>query len=106
MSKVSEILYQPMAMALSVGAGIAAGKAVDAIWERIEPGSDGRPLPGDEAASTAKVAFGAVLAASTFAVTKVVVDRQGRRLYKHLTGFWPGEAKPQLVRGDTSALDT
>ncbi len=104
-SVVGKILYQPLATAISITAGIAANKAVDVMWERIEPGTDRRPLPGDEDAPIAKVAAGAVLGAATFAVTKVVADRLGRRFFKHITGFWPGDAAPQLTSGDASALD-
>ncbi len=92
---VSKILYTPLSVGLGIGAGIVARKGFDAIWDKLDGSGDGPPSAGDQEASVAKVAAAAALQATTFAVTKAVVDRQGRRFYQHITGFWPGTTVEQ-----------
>jgi hypothetical protein len=103
---VSKILYQPVSIALGVGAGIAARKTFDAVWARIDDDPEGPPNAGDQEASVAKVALAAALQATTFAVTKAVVDRQGRRFYKHVTGFWPGTTREQAAAKRLEAAES
>ena len=87
---VSKILYTPVSIGLGIGAGIVARKGFDAMWDKLDGTGDGPPSAADQEASVAKVAVAAALQATTFAVTKAVVDRQGRRFYQHITGFRPG----------------
>ena len=35
-----------------------------------------------------------VVEAATAAMTIAAVDRAGARTFRHVTGFWPGEAEP------------
>lgn len=99
---VAKILYTPLSVGLGIGAGIVARKTFDGLWDRIDgPGGDGPPNAGDQDSPLPKIVLAAALQATTFAVTKTVVDRQGRRLFYHLTGFWPGDPTP--VAGDPDA---
>lgn len=101
---VSKILYQPISIALGITTSVVVGKAFNQVWDNLDGDGDGVPRADDQAAPMSKVLIGAALRATTFAVTRQLVDRQGRRFYYHLTGFWPGKADPQLVAGDASAL--
>jgi len=101
---VSKILYQPISIGLGIGAGLVARKTFDVLWDKIDGGSgDGPPKAGDQDSPLPRVVAAAALQATTFAVTKSVVDRQGRRFYYHLTGFWPGDAAKTLPAGDPDA---
>lgn len=92
---VSKILYTPLSVGLGIGAGVIARKTFGAVWDRLDgPSGDGPPTPADQASPLPKVVAAAALQAATFAVTRAVVDRQGRRFYYHLIGFWPGDAAP------------
>lgn len=102
---VSKILYQPVGIVFGIGAGIAARKAFDAIWEKIDDDPAGPPKAADQEAGLGKVVAAAALQAATFAVTKQVVDRQGRRLYLHLTGFWPGTSVEQAAKKRLEAAE-
>jgi hypothetical protein len=103
---VSKILYTPLSVGLGLGAGFIARKAFSTMWDRLDDQPDGPPKPGDEAASLGKVVAASALQATTFAVTKVVVDRQGRRLYQHLTGFWPGKTIEQTAQDRAEAASS
>ncbi len=101
---VAKILYTPLSIGLGIGAGIVARKTFDVVWDKIDgPENDGPPNAGDQGSPIGKVVLAAALQATTFAVTKTVVDRQGRRFYYHLTGFWPGDAATSLPAGDPDA---
>lgn len=100
---VSKILYTPVSIGLGIGAGFVARKTFSAIWDRLDDQPDGPPKPGDEAASLGKVVAASALQAATFAVTKVVIDRQGRRVYQHLTGSWPGKTIEQTAQDRAEA---
>jgi len=101
---VAKILYTPLSVGLGIGAGIVARKTFGVVWDKIDgPDNDGPPDAGDQDSPIGKVVLAAALQATTFAVTKTVVDRQGRRLFYHLTGFWPGDKVPAAGDPDADA---
>ena len=72
------------ALAVAVFEAVAA---VDADDE--EP-----PEPTTEEASWRRVLAAAAVQGLIFRVTKVTVDRYGAIGWRHLTGTWPGEKRP------------
>jgi Protein of unknown function (DUF4235) len=99
---VSKILYTPVGVGLGIGAGFVARKTFNKTWDKLDKSSgDGPPKAADQDSDMVKVVGAAALQALTFAVTKAIVDRQGRNVYYHLTGFWPGNPKP--TAGDLKA---
>lgn len=95
---VSKILYTPLSVGLGIAAGAVARKTFSAIWDKVDDQPDGPPKAGDQAAPLTKVVAASALQAATFAVTKAVIDRQGRRFYYHVTGFWPGKTVEETRR--------
>jgi hypothetical protein len=90
---VIRLLYKPFALAFSIAAGVFARKSVDALWAMRASDDSERPheppATADRGAPLRTVVAGAALQAAVFAAVRAFFDRQGRRLFAHLTGFWP-----------------
>lgn len=87
------ILYAPVGIAAGIVAGLLSRKLFTAIWEQID--DEEPPEATTELASTGKVIGAAALQAAVFAGTRALVNRQGAKLFRYVTGFWPGERKPE-----------
>ncbi len=85
---MSRILFAPFSIIGSLIAGLVARKAFDRIWARID--DEEPPEPGEEREPLARVLLAVILQAAVFAGTRAVFDRQARRVFRGLTGSWPG----------------
>ena len=92
---LARLAYKPFAVALGAVASKAAGTAFDRAWERSHGARP--PTATTEEATWGQVVGAAALQAATFAVTAAVADRAGAKAFRYLTGFWPGERRPEPV---------
>jgi hypothetical protein len=87
-----KILYKPFGIIAGlIGARIATS-IFKSIWARID--EEEPPKPTTEDASFPKVVGAAALEAATMASVGAAVERAGARAFHHLTGFWPGDKRP------------
>ena len=87
-----KLIYKPFGILLGILAGFLGKKAFDFAWTKID--DEEPPEPPTEAASWRRVLAAAAVQGLIFRVTKVTVDRYGAIGWRHLTGTWPGEKRP------------
>jgi hypothetical protein len=86
------LIYKPFGMILGILAGLVGKRIFDFAWEKID---DEEPPKGTtEQTSWVKVVGAAALQGVIFKTVRVVVDRYGAIGWRHLTGVWPGEKRP------------
>ena len=90
---LAKLAYKPFGIVLGIGAATVARKTFEGGWERAQGTKP--PKPTTEEASWPQVLGSAGLQALTFAVTAALVDRAGAKAFRHVTGFWPGERRPE-----------
>jgi hypothetical protein len=87
-----KLLYKPFGLILGMLAGLIGKRAFDFAWTKID---DEEPPKGTTRdAPWAKILGAAALQGVIFKTTRVVVDRYGAIGWQYLTGFWPGEERP------------
>ncbi|MDQ6749968.1 MAG: DUF4235 domain-containing protein [Actinomycetota bacterium] len=87
-----KLLYKPFGIALGLAAGFASKKLFEQLWSIID--DEEPPSPTTERTTWPKVLASAALEGVTFKVTRAAVDRAGAQGFSSLTGFWPGEERP------------
>ena len=65
-----------------------ARKAFDRLWSAIN--DEEPPEAGEEREPLARILLATVLQAVVFAGARTLFDRQARRMFRGLTGSWPG----------------
>ena len=86
------LIYKPFGIILGILAGLVGKKLFNFAWTKID--DEEPPKATTEVAPWAKVVGAAALQGVIFKVTRVVVDRYGAIGWRYLTGFWPGERRP------------
>jgi hypothetical protein len=86
------VIYKPIGLILGIVAGLLGRRIFDYAWEKID---DEEPPKGTtEEANWVKILGAAALQGVIFKTVRVVVDRYGALGWRHLTGVWPGEKRP------------
>jgi hypothetical protein len=88
-----KLIYKPFGLTIGILAGLLSKKLFDVVWgvfDREEP-----PKPTTAEAKLPKVLAAAAVQGITFKVTRAIVDRSGAKAFHYLTGFWPGEPRPE-----------
>ena len=86
------LIYKPFGMILGILAGLLGRRIFNFAWEKID---DQDPPKGTtEETSWVKVIAAAALQGVIFKTVRVAVDRYGALSWRHLTGVWPGEKRP------------
>lgn len=88
-----KLVYKPFGILLGILSGVVAKKLFNLVWglfDKEEP-----PKPTTQETSWPKVVGAAVVQGATFKATRAVVDRAGAKSFEHLTGFWPGDKRPE-----------
>ena len=86
------LIYKPFGLVLGFLAAFAGRKLFDFVWTKFD--DEEPPEPTTEMATWGKVVAAAAVQGLIFRTTKVVVDRYGAIGWRHLTGTWPGEKRP------------
>ena len=87
-----KLIYKPFGIIFGILAGLLSKKLFEAVWgifDKEEP-----PKPTTLQTTWPKVIGAAVVEGVTFKVTRAAVDRVGAQGFAAVTGFWPGEKKP------------
>jgi len=90
------VLYKPFGLLLSFSAAFAGKKLFEVVWTKID--DEEPPEPTTEETTWKRLMAVAVVQGVIFRVTRVVVDRYGAIGWRHLTGSWPGEKRPDPAR--------
>lgn len=88
-----KVLYKPFSIVLGLLSGFVAKKLFNVIWGVFD--NEEPPKPTTRQTSWPKVLGAAAVQGATFRATRAVVDRAGAKSVEHLTGFWPGDEKPE-----------
>lgn len=86
-------LYKPFGLLLSFSAAFLGKKVFEVVWTKID--DEEPPKPTTLETSWRRLMAVAVVQGVIFRVTRVAVDRYGAIGWRHLTGSWPGEKRPQ-----------
>jgi hypothetical protein len=86
------VIYKPFGFILGIVAGLLGRRLFDYTWEKID--AEEPPKGTTEQASWVKILGAAALQGVIFKTVRVVVDRYGALGWRHLTGVWPGEKRP------------
>lgn len=91
---MAKLFYKPFQIVLGLIAASLAGRIFRLIWDRVDPEHEA-PGARTEGVSARRAIAARGIEAATGAMTVAAVDRAGARAFRHVTGFWPGEAEPQ-----------
>jgi hypothetical protein len=86
------LIYKPFGIILGILGGLVGKKLFDFVWTKID--DEEPPKATTEDTSWVKVVGAAAVQGIIFRVTRVVIDRYGAIGWTYLTGFWPGEKRP------------
>lgn len=90
-SKSAKLLYRPVGIVGSIGAGLIASAIFKQIWKKAAHG-DGAdpPTPLESEYPLKEILTAAAIQGVIYAVVKALVDRGGARAFEKATGDWPG----------------
>ena len=86
------LIYRPIGLILGIVAGLIGRRIFDVAWTKID--DEDPPKGTTRFAPWSKILAAAALQGVIFKTTRVLVDRYGARSWYDLTGFWPGEQRP------------
>jgi len=86
------LIYKPVGIVLGLLAGQLAKKIFDYIWTKLD--DEEPPEATTETATWQRVLTAAALQGVIFRVVRAAVNRYGAIGFRHLTGVWPGEKRP------------
>jgi Protein of unknown function (DUF4235) len=86
------LIYKPFGVILGILAGLLGRRIFNFAWEKLD--DEDPPKGTTQETSWAKVLSAAALQGVIFKTVRVVVDRYGAIGWRHLTGVWPGEKRP------------
>ena len=86
------LIYKPVGILLGILAGLLGKKAFDFVWTKLS--DEEPPEPTTEETTWQRVLAAAAVQGVIFRLTRVAVDRWGAIGWRHLTGTWPGEKRP------------
>lgn len=87
------LIYKPIGIVLGLLAAQLGKKLFDVAWTKID--DEEPPKPTTEETSWRKLMVVATIQGIIFRITRVAVDRYGAIGWRHLTGTWPGEKRPE-----------
>jgi hypothetical protein len=86
------LIYKPFGILLGIVAGLLGKRLFDVAWTKIDDQEP--PEATTEATSWPRVLMAAAVQGVIFKVVRVIVGRYGAIGWRHLTGVWPGEKRP------------
>jgi hypothetical protein len=87
-----KLLYKPFGLILGVIGGLLGKQLFDYVWTKFD---DEEPPEATTRETTwPKVLAAAAVEGIAFKTTRAAVDRYGAKGFYYLTGFWPGETRP------------
>lgn len=90
---MAKLFFKPFEIVLAI-AGVALSQRIfRRIWDRVDPDHEA-PGARTENVSARRAIAARGLQAATAAMTVAALERGGARAFRHVTGFWPGDADP------------
>jgi hypothetical protein len=86
------LIYKPVGIVLGILAGLLGRRIFDFVWTKVD--DEEPPEPTTEETTWQRVLAAAAVQGVIFRITRFVVDRYGAIGWRHLTGVWPGEKRP------------
>jgi hypothetical protein len=86
------LIYKPIGILLGIVAGLLGKKVFDFVWSKVD--DEEPPEATTEHTSWRRVLAAAVVQGMIFRTVRVAVERYGAEAWRYLTGFWPGEKRP------------
>ena len=87
------LIYKPFGFILGIVAGLVGRRIFDYTWGKLD--DEEAPKGTTEETSWVKVLSAAALQGMIFQTVRVVFNRYGALGWRHLTGVWPGEKRPE-----------
>jgi hypothetical protein len=88
---VQRLLFLPFSLAAGLIAGRLARRVFAALWRLIDP--DEPPEAQRRDVSFGKLLLALALQGAVVGAVSGGIDHLARRLFRHLTGIWPGEGR-------------
>jgi hypothetical protein len=88
---VQRLLFLPFSLAAGLIAGRLARRVFAALWRLIDP--DELPEAQRRDVSFGKLLLALALQGAVVGAVSGGIDHLARRLFRHLTGIWPGEGR-------------
>jgi hypothetical protein len=88
-----KLIYKPFGILLGIFAGILGKSIFNQVWGLVD--DEEPPKPTTKEVSWVKVLAAAAVQGMIFRAVRVAVDRAGAVGFEHVTGFWPGEKRPE-----------
>jgi hypothetical protein len=85
-------VYKPIGIVLGLIAGLLGKRVFNFVWAKVD--EEDPPKATTEQTTAAKLVAAAAIQGVIFKVVRVLVDRAGAKGWRHLTGSWPGEKRP------------
>jgi hypothetical protein len=86
------VIYRPIGLTLGIMAGLVGKKLFELVWQKLD--NEEPPEPTTQETTWQRLAAAAVVQGVIFRVTRFAVDRYGAKGFQYLTGYWPGEKRP------------
>jgi Protein of unknown function (DUF4235) len=87
-----KLLYKPIGLILGILAGMVGKRLFDFAWTKLD--DEDPPKGTTRDAPWPKILGAAALQGVIFRTVRVTVDRYGAIAWQYVTGFWPGEKRP------------
>jgi hypothetical protein len=86
------LIYKPFGILLAILAALLGKRVFNFAWTKID--DEEPPTATTQETTWVRLLSAAVVQGIIFKVVRVVVDRYGAIGWRHLTGVWPGEKRP------------
>jgi len=86
---VSKILFTPFRVVAGILAGLVGKKAFERLWSAFD--DERAPDPKNRQVKWQKLVAALLLEGAIFRAVRGLFDHGSRRLFRRLTGRWPGD---------------
>jgi hypothetical protein len=86
------LIYKPFGILLGIVAALLGKRVFNFAWTKID--DQDPPKATTEDTSWRRLLAASAVQGVIFKVVRVIVDRYGAIGWRHLTGVWPGEKRP------------
>ena len=86
------LIYKPVGILLGIVAALLGKRVFNFAWTKVD--DQDPPKATTEQTSWPRLLAASAMQGIIFKVVRVVVDRYGAIGWRHLTGVWPGEKRP------------
>ena len=89
---VMKLIYRPFGIVLGLVAGFLSKSVFNWVWSKFD--DEEAPKATQDETTWTKVLSAAAVQGIVFQTVRAAVNRAGAEGFRHLTGIWPGERRP------------